>query len=77
MFIDLDTNGDSLYGDFIFMKKYSNIQCLNRVSIEELQKHSELDIDRENEFTIEEVRVSFVIFFLKYSYLIYLDNPWC
>jgi len=38
MFIDLDTNNDSL------------------VSIEELQKHTELDNDRENEFTVEEVR---------------------
>ncbi|CAF4795923.1 unnamed protein product [Rotaria sp. Silwood1] len=38
MFVDLDTNNDSL------------------VSIEELQKHTELDNDLENEFTVEEVR---------------------
>ena len=30
---------------------------MNRVSIEELQKHTELDTDLENEFTVEEVRV--------------------
>ncbi|CAF4423093.1 unnamed protein product, partial [Rotaria magnacalcarata] len=26
------------------------------ISIEELQKHTELDTDQENEFTVEEVR---------------------
>jgi len=36
---------------------------LNRVSIEELQKHTELDNDRENEFTVEEVRVCSAEFF--------------
>ncbi len=30
----------------------------NRVSIDELQKHTELDTDGENEFTTEEVRVN-------------------
>jgi hypothetical protein len=34
----------------------------NRVSIEELQKHTELDTDGENEFTNEEVRVRTVIY---------------
>lgn len=29
----------------------------HRVSIDELQKHTELDLDTENEFTAEEVRV--------------------
>jgi hypothetical protein len=33
-----------------------------RVSIDELQKHVELDSDKENEFTIEEVRVWIFLF---------------
>jgi hypothetical protein len=33
----------------------------NRVSIEELQKHTELDTERENEFTVEEVRVCHLV----------------
>ena len=34
-----------------------NLFCSCRVSIDELQKHTELDLDTENEFTVEEVRV--------------------
>ena len=35
-----------------------SLSLLNRVTIDELQKHTELDTDRENDFTVEEVRVS-------------------
>jgi hypothetical protein len=59
MFADLDTNGDSLY--VLFYLK-SILYIFNRVSIDELQKHTELDTDGENEFTVEEVRVSIWIF---------------
>ena len=34
-----------------------NFSFFNRVSIDELQQHTELDTDKENEFTVEEVRV--------------------
>lgn len=33
----------------------------NRVSIDELQQHTELDTDGENEFTVEEVRVNIIL----------------
>jgi len=56
MFADLDTNGDSLYVLFSF--KIYILSFFNRVSIDELQKHTELDTDEVNEFTTEEVRVN-------------------
>jgi hypothetical protein len=59
MFADLDTNGDSLYVLFIF--KSILYLFFNRVSIDELQKHTELDTEGENEFTVEEVRVNIFI----------------
>jgi hypothetical protein len=60
MFADLDTNGDSMY--VLFIIKISTFIFSNRVSIDELQKHTELDTDGENEFTNEEVRVRILIY---------------
>ena len=56
MFADLDNNKDSLSVSTVFVT--SGISLLDRVTIDELQKHTELDTDRENDFTVEEVRVS-------------------
>ena len=45
----------------------------HRVSIEELYKHTELDTDRENEFTVEEARVSYRsnAGFIRSNFLVY------
>lgn len=59
MFTDLDTNGDSLYVEFLLSTRIS-LSFFDRVSIDEMQKHKELDTDGENEFTVEEVRVRIV-----------------